>query len=286
MKVLLTGGTGYVGSAVLRRLVEDGHRVTAVVRSERSSLAVQDAGATGVIGDLYDSAWLASELSTHDAAIHTAAPKDGTRPAFDDAVVDAAISAFGGTESPFIHTGGLWTYGDGDSINEETDQKPPAISAWRVDREQRLLASAVRATVIVPSVVYGHGGGPTNFVAQGPRDDNGALRLIGSGEQHWATVHVDDLADLYVLALTHSEGGTFIAASGANPTVRELAEASAGAVVPEDPDTTRQRIGVDLANALLLDQQARAEKARARLGWAPSRASLLDLVTAGYTEKA
>ncbi|MCW2749335.1 MAG: hypothetical protein JWR83_445 [Aeromicrobium sp.] len=282
MKILLTGGTGYIGSTVLNRLIGAGHTVTAVVRSEKSSLQVQDAGATGVIGDLYDAKWLASELAQHDAAIHTAAPDDGTAPTFDDAVIDAVIDAFAGTTKPYIHTGGIWTYGNNPAIDEAGPIEPAAISEWRTEREARLLQAGVRATVIQPGIVYGRGQGVINVITSGPRTDDGALTLVGSGDQHWTTVHVDDVADLYVLALESKGGESFVAASGQNPTVRELAEAVSGTVVAESHDASRERLGAGFADALLLDQQASGAKARRELGWTPKGPSLVEQLREGY----
>ena len=283
MKILLTGGTGYIGSTVLNRLIAAGQNVTAVVRSEKSSLQVQDAGATGVIGDLYDAAWLASELTLHDAAIHTAAHDSGPASDLDDAVIDAVVKAFGGTDKPYLHTGGIWTYGNNPSIDETSPIEPAAISEWRTEREARVLNSGVKATVIVPGIVYGRGEGVPNVIVQAPRDADGALTLVGSGDQHWTTVHVDDVADLYVLALDHAKGGeTYIAANGQNPTVRELAEAVSERVVTESDDASRERLGAGLADALLLDQRASGAKARRDLGWTPKSPSLVEQLSAGY----
>jgi nucleoside-diphosphate-sugar epimerase len=127
---------------------------------------------------------------------------------------------------------------------------------------------------------YGHGKGMASLVSGAPRDADGALHLIGSGEQHWTTVHVDDLADLYLAVLERGEPGeTWIGANGQNPTVHALARAVVGpegSVVAESVDETRERLGADFAEALLLDQQATGGKARAQLGWEPSRPSLIE----------
>jgi nucleoside-diphosphate-sugar epimerase len=274
MKILLTGGTGYIGSTILDRLIAANHQVTAIVRSEKSSLQVQDAGATGVIGDLFDAHWLATELAQHDAAIHTAA--GGERDAeLNDAVIDAAIKAFGGTDKPFIHTGGIWIYGNNSSISETDELQAPAITAWRLAGEKRLLESNVKASVIQPGIVYGHGQGIPAMLA--PHD--GTLTLFGGGGQHWTTVHVDDIADLYVLALENAPGGeAYVGVSGQNPTVRELGEAVTPNVTPESDEATLARLGA-FGEALLLDQQASGKKARG-LGWTPSRPSLIEELSA------
>ena len=281
MKIVLTGGTGYIGSAVLKTLVAAGHQVTAVVRSQRSSLAVSDHGATGVIGDLFDADWLASELRGHDGLVHTAAGGDDRDQALNEAVITAALEAFSGTTKPFLHTGGIWTYGADSAISETHEARPPELTAWRVPLEQKVLASGLKASVIQPGIVYGHGAGIPSMLTSAAAE-NDSLTLIGSGDQHWTTVHVDDLADLYLLALENAPGGrAYVAAGGQNPTVRELAEAITPSVTPESDADTLARLGA-FGEALLLDQQASGDRARSDLHWAPSRPSLVDLLAKGY----
>lgn len=285
MKILLTGGTGLIGSAVLGALTRAGHQVTAVVRSQKSSLAVSDQGATGIIGDLFDAGWLASELRGHDGLIHTAAGSDERDPDLNASVIAAAIEAFTGTDKPFVHTGGIWTYGSSSSISETDEPNPPALTAWRPASEQAVLASGIKASVIQPAIVYGRGAGiPAMLVAAA--SENEALPLIGSGEQHWATVHVDDVADLYVRVLERAPGGkAYLAANGVNPTVREIGEAITPSVAPESDDATIARLGA-FGEALLLDQQATGQRAKSELGWAPTGPPLVDLLAKGYAESA
>jgi nucleoside-diphosphate-sugar epimerase len=284
MHVLLTGATGNIGSAVLAALVADGHQVLAVTRSESSADQARAAGAAAVVGDLTDTPWLVDQLRGVDGAIHTAATGDADNPAFDDAVIDAVIEAFSGTGKPYVHTSGVWIWGEG-TAQEDGPLRPPALVAWRPEREQRVLDADVQATIVAPALVYGHGRGllPGLFGA-GARTSDGALRLVGSGEQRWTLVHVDDLADAYVAALLGGpRGRRVLAASSENPTVRQIAEAAVGPggrVLPEDADATRARLGAALAEALLLDQSADSALARTSLGWAPSRPGLLDELSA------
>ena len=273
MRVLLTGGTGYLGSNVLRTLRERGHDAYALVRSDKAAQAVTDAGAEALVGDLADVPWLTRQLAGADGAINLAA-LDATG---EDAVIDAAVAAFAGTAKPFVYTSGLWMWGDGADLTEESPFRSPAILAWKVERQGRVLRSGIKASAIAPAVVYGHGQGlPAGMFTFGPRTEDGALRLIGDGTQHWATVHIDDLADLYVRVLERAPGGeTYIGASGVNPTVREMAEAAAGRVAPETADESRDRLGAYFADALLLDQQADGQTARQRLGWNPTHPDVL-----------
>ncbi|MCX7522295.1 NAD-dependent epimerase/dehydratase family protein [Microbacterium sp. STN6] len=283
MSILLTGATGYIGSSVLTALLEQGHAVTALVRDDAKAESVRAAGATVLIGDATNSALVAEAAGTSDGVIHLASAED-----VDPALIDAVLSGLGTSGKPFVHTGGIWSYGSNDDITEDAPNQAPALTAWRADNEARVLAAGgVRGMVVVPSIVYGHGDGLANVVTGAPRSADGELVLIGDGSQHWATVHVDDLAALYVLALELGDrGGVYIGASGGNPTVRELAEAAQAAVgargvTAQSVGDTRARIGEALADALLLDQQARGSKARIDLGWEPNQPTLVEEISSG-----
>ncbi|QNO37510.1 NAD-dependent epimerase/dehydratase family protein [Protaetiibacter sp. SSC-01] len=273
MKILLTGATGYIGSAVLTALLDRSHEVLAPVRSAGSLEAVTRAGAQGVIGDVTDVAWLSGQLAQVDGAIHAAAPGDGAAE-FDGRIVDAVLASFAGTAKPYVHTGGIWSWGAGAELRDDNAPNPPALTAWRPAVEARVLESGLTASVLSPGVVYGHDRGLAGLVAP---DADGRARLIGDGSQHWTTVHVDDLAELYARVLEAGRPlGRLLGVSGVNPTVREIAEAYAPAeIVTETADETRARLGEAFADALLLDQQAVGDTAR-ELGWAPTHPSLVE----------
>ncbi len=106
--------------------------------------------------------------------------------------------------------------------------------------------------------------------------------MLGTGQQHWSTVHVADLADSFRRVLEDdSAHGRYVIGNGDNPTVADLTEAAAVAVgapgaVPGSDDEARARLGDSFAEVLLLDQGTDAAKARAELGWHPSHPSLTD----------
>ncbi|MBN9629157.1 MAG: NAD-dependent epimerase/dehydratase family protein [Actinobacteria bacterium] len=286
MSILLTGATGYIGSFVLPRLLDEGHAVTALVRDESKAQLVRDAGAAAVVGDATDSALVARLAQESDGVIHLASGHD-----VDPVFIAAVLDGLAGSGKPFVHTGGIWTYGSNPDIAEGSPAAPPAITAWRAANEAVVLgAEGVRGSVVVPSIVYGHGKGLARVIVDAPRGSGvaPALQLIGDGSQHWATVHVDDVAALYVLAFENGAAGeVYIAAGGANPTVRELGELAAraagldGRVEAESVEQTSARLGAGLAEALLLDQQARGTKARIDLGWEPNGPSLADEILSG-----
>ncbi|MGN6446414.1 NAD-dependent epimerase/dehydratase family protein [Amnibacterium sp.] len=279
MHVVLTGATGLIGSAVLPQLVARGDRVTALVRSEEARRTVEAAGATGALIDFGDVSAIAEAFAQGDAVIHLAAAGDDAE-GFDRRVADAAVQALGGTGKPYVHTGGVWVYGSGDDLTEEHLYSAPAITAWRLGVIASLEAADLVLTVLHPGIVYGDGGaGIPQVLAGQPRGDGGALTTLGSGRQHWTTVHVDDLAALYVAVVSDgSAHGGVLGVSGVNPTVGEMSAALAGGagVVAGDPEAAKASLGDGFAEALLLDQQASGAKARSIGGWAPTRPTLLE----------
>jgi len=284
MKVTLTGSTGFIGSHIVTELQEHGHEVIALVRDDAQADRVAAIGATPAVVDLYDRPALTSKFSSADGAIHTASPLDATSANLDSAVVDAATDAFAGTGKPYLHMSGVWIYGDNTAITEESPIKAPAMVAWKEPIERRVLdAAGMRGVVVVSSIAYGDGGGGIIGLLLGsPRDDAGNLIMLGTGQQHWSTVHVADEADFFRRALEdESARGRYIIGDGSNPTLAELTEAAAvaarapGAVAGSD-DEARARLGDYYAECLLLDQGADAAKARAELGWHPSHPALAD----------
>jgi nucleoside-diphosphate-sugar epimerase len=284
MKIALTGGTGFIGSHILKELTTHGHEVTALIRDDAQAATVATAGATPAIVDLYDTPALVKVFGGSDGAVHTASPGDETSANLDSAVVDAAIEAFGASGKPYAHIAGLWIFGSNTSITEESAYNPAGMVAWEPPIHQRLLGeSGLRGIVIVSSVAYGDGGGGVPGVLLGsPRDSKGNLIMLGTGRQHWSTVHVADLATVFRLVLEHNTArGTFVVGNGQLLTVAELTEAAAVAVggpgaVPGSVEEARTRLGEYFAEALLLDQATSASKTRAVLGWQPTHAGLID----------
>ena len=284
MKVALTGATGFIGSHVLTELRDHGHEVTALVRDAADTDTVEARGAAPTVVDLYDRPAVAGLLGSADGAIHVASPGDATSADLDAAVIDAAIDAFAGTGKPYLHISGTWIYGSNASIDESSPIDAPAMVAWKPPLERRVLAASdMRGVVIVSSLAYGDGGGGVPRMLLGsPRDEHGNLVMLGTGRQHWATVHVADLANAFRRALEDgSARGPYVIGDGVNPTVAELTEAAAAAVgapgaVPGSDDEARARLGDYFAEVLLLDQATDAARARDELGWHPAHPGLVD----------
>jgi nucleoside-diphosphate-sugar epimerase len=293
MNIALTGGNGYVGSHVLTDLVSHGHEVTALVRNDEEAEKVRGRGAKPVVVDLYDRPVVTRVFSAADGAVHTASPGDETSADFDSAVFDAAIDGYGNSGKPFVPISGVWVYGNNADITEDSPENAPGLVAWKEPLQRRLFSqSGMRGVVITSSVVYGDGGGGMPGIILGsPRDATGNLIMLGTGQQHWSTVHVADLADAFRRVIENeSAHGVYVIGNGLNPTVAELTEAAAVAVgapgaVPGSDDEARSRLGDWFAEVLLLDQGTQASRARAELGWEPTHAGLVEEFRTGSYQK-
>jgi nucleoside-diphosphate-sugar epimerase len=289
MKVALTGATGFIGSHLLAELREHGHSVTAFARDASKAELLAERGATPTVVDLYDRASVVGVLRDADAAIHTASPGDATSADVDSAMVDAAIEAFAGTGKPYLQISGLWIYGNNPSVSEQSPIDAPPLVAWKEPIERRVLAAPeMRGVLIAPGVAYGDGGGGIPGLLLGsPRDDAGNLIMLGSGQQHWSTVHVADLANFFRLVLEQdSASGRYVIGNGEDSTVAELTEAAAVAAgapgaVPGSDDEAKTRLGDYFAEVLLLDQATSAAKARDQFGWSPAHPGLVDELRTG-----
>ncbi len=281
MRVFVTGATGYVGGAVAEALRAAGHEVVGLARSDEAARRLEAAGCTALRGSLADADVLARGAREADATVHAAATGAADQAEVDTLAVHALLDALAGSGKPFVYTSGIWVLGaTGDAVaDDDAPANAAAIVAWRPAVERLVTDAAareVRSVVLRPGVVYGRGGGtPGGFVASGRK--KGVVRYVGDGSQRWPLVHVDDLAELYVIALS-APAGTVLNAAGPSLPAREVAEAAAratGARAEAWPlEEARARLG-PYADALALDQQVSAGRARA-LGWTPSRPSVLE----------
>lgn len=286
MKILLTGATGYIGGGVAAALQRAGHEVIGLARSDEAAERLKTRGIGTLRGDLTDTKTLSHAARETDATIHTALPYSPDAPQIDRLAVEAISSALAETNKPFIYTSGVWVYGStGERVaTEETPLNPTPAVAWRPFDENLVLEAArhgVRSVVIRPAIVYGRTGGIIGGMIQEARE-TGVVRFVGTGENHWPQIHVDDLAQLYRLALERAPAGTVLnAASYDSVRVRDVAEAAsrasgAGGRTEAWPlEEARKSLGL-YADALALDQRVSGKRAAELLGWKPNAPPLLE----------
>ncbi|CAN5542137.1 NAD-dependent epimerase/dehydratase family protein [soil metagenome] len=291
MRVFLTGGTGYIGSAVLEAFVRAGHRVDALVRNGEKVKEVQARGAHPVVGELAEARSYADALAGAEVMVHTAFESSARGPQLDAGVLDAMLSVPAPSGRVLIYTSGVWVLGSsGVPMDETAPINPADLVAWRPGHEQRVLdaaASGLRTVIVRPGIVFG---GFRGIVGDLFKDAaNGLVRVIGPGDNHWPLIYDRDLADLYLrLAGTPDASGVFHANDQQDERVNDIVAAIARQV-PVDPSIrhvpiaeARKKMG-PFADALALDQVVRSPRARA-LGWSPSLHSVA-ANTAGLYEE-
>lgn len=289
MRVFITGGTGYIGSAAAQALLKAGHQVAALARSPESAASLKKAGVEPLGGSLADAETLTRASAEADAVVHAAIQWGPEAARLDELAVRALLAGLEGRNRPFLYTSGVWVIGDtvGRVAGEMAALRPPAIVAWRPAVEKLVLAGTARnvhAAVVRPAIVYGRGGGILGQWVRQARQTR-LVRVVGDGENHWSFVHVEALADLYVRVLEQApRGELFLAADGPAFPVREIAEqiaASHQARVEFWPlEEARREIG-PLADALVMDQRIMSTKAGRMLGWAPRWPSVLEEIRSG-----
>jgi nucleoside-diphosphate-sugar epimerase len=281
MRIFLTGGTGYIGSAVLDSLRRGGHQVDVLVRDREKAAQLQARGARAVLGDLAQPATYAQAAAAADGAIHAAFDFSSRGRDADRTAIETLIEASARPGRFFIYTSGVWVLGPSPSGADETAHvNPTEHVAWRPAHEQRVLDAAApgfRTVVVRPGIVYG---GSRGIVGDLIKDAaNGLVRVIGTGDNHWPLVYDRDLGELYLrLASNEDAAGVYHANDEGDERVNDLVAAIAGHVsirpsvrnvpLPE----ARKKLGT-YADALALDQVVRSPRARA-LGWSPSLRSV------------
>jgi nucleoside-diphosphate-sugar epimerase len=273
MKIFLTGGSGYIGRATIGELVRLGHTVEALARSDRAEAAVVAAGAGAVRGGLTDLGVLNHAASRAAAVIHLAQATTG-----EEDLAAATAMQDGVGSGTYVHTGGSWVYGDTGGLQDETAPwRPPAIVAWRRAVEDAVLARAAnggRPVIVRPGLLYGGDNRLIDLFFVRPGKESGAIPYLGDGANHWALIHVDDLARLYAAALSAPAGSVYLGVSGVNPSAKEVAEACAraagldGKTVSLGLEQAREQMG-PIADAFALDQRLTPAKAQRELGWTP-----------------
>lgn len=287
MRIFLTGGTGYVGGAVLDALVRAGHIVTALVRDNEKAARLTARGARPVIGNLGEPDSYRAAADAQDGYVHTAFDgASGRGPAIDAVALETLIAAAqrprtaGSTAPPvrfLVYTSGVWVLGQSpEPATEEAPLNPISLVAWRPDLEELVMGAAgegLRTMVVRPGVVYGGSSGIVGELFKAAT--NGLVRVVGDGNNHWPLVYDRDLADLYVrLAGREDARGVYHANDEGDERVNDIVAAIAPYVAVR-PDVrhvpieeARAKMG-GYAEALSLDQVVRSPRARA-LGWTPS----------------
>ena len=295
MRVFVTGATGFVGSAVVQELLQAGHQVVGLARSDSAAKSLIAAGAAVQRGDLEDFESLRSGVASADGVIHTAFIHDFSRFKevcdIESHAIEAIGSALAGSNRPLLITSGTALVTPGRLATEEDVSVFTPDDFPRVATEQAALALAERGVRVSlvrlsPSV---HGEGDHGFVPtliQIARD-KGVSAYVGDGANRWTAVHRLDAAHLYRLVLEKgSAGARYHAVDEQGIALRDIAEVIGRClnipVVSKSPEEAADHFAW-FTQFAGLDCPASSKLTQERLGWRPVQPSLLtDLGQGSY----
>jgi len=300
MKIFLTGATGYIGGSVAERLMREGHAVTGLVRSDASAKAIQSRGMRAVLGTLDDAAVIARAAGAADAVVDTAEANHA-------GVVEAITSALRGSGKPFLHTSGsgiVATVTNGersDSIFDEYSSFTPSVPRMqqRAAIDQVVFDAAkdgVHSVVIRPTMIYGEGRGVRKESAQVPALIDNAKKAgiglhIGKGENIWANVHIDDVTELYLLALQKAPAGALYYVENGEEALKNVAASISrmlgfgGKTRNWSPQEAEAALGPRAHSSFGSNSRVRGKRSRAELGWQPKGIPILEEIERGHYKR-
>ncbi len=284
MRVLLLGSTGFIGRHVCRKLDEAGIDVVCGAWTDAGADRLAAQGRAVLRADIRVPAGASDWVRDVDAVINLAFAADDSA-AVEVALAQALVSALAGTGKALVWTSGVGVVGP--SGPEVFDERAPLLLdgpfGWRAHGEALVLAAAdrLRSVVIRPPIVHAEGDAAVLGLLAAAVQGADAVPFPGAGDARWSTVQADDLADLYVRALTSARPGTvYIAASEHYVLIRELAEYASrrlgldGRTESLTLDELRARIG-PMADLLASPAAFSGTLAGQDLGWHPKAPDLL-----------
>jgi nucleoside-diphosphate-sugar epimerase len=298
MRVFVTGASGHIASAVIPELLDHGHQVVGLARSDASAETVAALGAEVRRGDLDDLHGLRAAAAEADGVIHLAFKHEAMRTgdfmsavATDMAVIEAIGETLIDTDKPFVTTGGTLMLAMGDiagrfgTEDDQVDGGPRTEAAnYTISLGQRgVRSSVVRLAPMVHSELDHHG---FTHALIGFARENGVAAYTGDGSNRWPAANTHDIGVLYRLALEKAPAGsTFHGVGDTGISRKVIAETIAGKLGVQTKSVTDeeapQYLGF-LAAFANLDNPTSNDKTRHVLGWEPTHPGWIEDVQNGH----
>ncbi len=287
MKIFVTGATGFIGSVVVRELLDAGHGVLGLTRSDQGAAALRAAGAEAHRGDLDDLDSLRAGAAASDGVIHLAFNHDFSKFVenceADRRVIETIGGVLAGSDRKLVVTSGTGM-GQGTAGVLRTENDPPVSSKVIARAASEEAVEAVGKlgvpTVVVrlPQVHDTAKQGLVTYLIQTARA-KGVAAYAGDGANRWSAAHIRDVGRLYKLAFEKGEAGErFNAVAEEGLSLREIAETTGrGLKVPVKSVTGEEAAAYFgwLTHFASLDLAASSAQTRERLGWHPTGPGLI-----------
>ncbi len=285
VKVLVAGASGFLGSAVVRRLAAAGHEVVGLARSDEKGHLVREAGGEPAVSDILSLPALIEAAAGCEALIHLAASATTASREVGQSVaakvrVDGAYNLVAAARKVgakrIVVGSGTWLHGDRkETITEATPAKPTGTSMFNWQAERAALDAhrpgVLDVVIVRPGMVYGNGGW---FKEMADEIRAGSYRVPGEGANHWSPLHIDDCGEAFRVALEKGKGGeVYLAADNEPIALRAFVDLIADELrvarpLSEPMEAAVKHLGEPTARHLAANQAVSNAKLKG-LGWKP-----------------